>query len=248
MLFDAKTVKDDIVQWIRDFFEKNGRNAFAIVGISGGKDSSTTAALCVQALGKDRVYGVLMPQGVQDDIDVSKALVAHLGLEHSIINIKSSVDSLFDSICSGGLTVNRPATVNTPARIRMATLYATAAVMGGFVVNTCNLSEDWVGYSTKFGDGAGDLAPLAGLTVTEVKAVGRALGLPESFIEKVPQDGLSGLSDEENLGFTYAVLDKYIREGICEDAALKEKIDRLHQANLHKVCFMPCYSSHNPEK
>jgi NAD+ synthase len=240
-MFDASKARDGLVQWIQNYFAENGEKCPAVVGISGGKDSSTVAALCALALGRDRVVGVLMPQGVQYDIQVSRELVEHLGIKHYTINIKSSVDSLVESIKEGGLTVNRQASINTPARIRMASLYAVAAIVDGRVANTCNLSEDWVGYATKYGDGAGDFSPLSHLTVTEVKAIAREMALPLQFVEKVPEDGLSGLSDEENLGFTYAVLDRYIREGICEDTALKEKIDKLHQLNLHKLKLMPSY-------
>jgi NAD+ synthase len=240
-MFDASKAKDCMVQWIQDYFAENGEKCTAVVGISGGKDSSTVAALCALALGKDRVVGVLMPQGVQHDIKVSQELVAHLGIRHYTINIKNGADSLFESIKEGGLVLNRQATINTPARIRMTTLYAVAAIVDGRVANTCNLSEDWVGYATKYGDGAGDFSPLSHLTVTEVKAIARELGLPPQFVEKVPEDGLSGLTDEENLGFTYAVLDKYIREGQCEDMAVKEKIDKLHLLNLHKLKLMPSY-------
>lgn len=241
-MFNAGKVKNELIEWIRGYFEQNGKDCNAVVGISGGKDSSLTAALCVQALGKDRVYGVLMPQGEQHDIDYSKELVSHLGIKHFNINIKNSVDALLASIKESGPSLNRQATINIPARIRMTTLYAVSAVVNGRVANTCNLSEDWVGYATKYGDGAGDFSPLSRLTVTEVKALGRELGLPSKFIEKVPEDGLSGLSDEENLGFTYAVLDKYIREGICEDADIKEKIDRLQKTNEHKLALMPYYN------
>jgi len=241
-MFDAKKVTGELIQWIRDYFNENGKGCRAVVGISGGKDSSTVAALCVQALGADRVYGVLMPQGVQHDLSVAQELAAHLGMPHCVINIKEPVDALFESIKTGGLLLNRQAGINTPARLRMATLYATAAIVDGRVANTCNLSEDWVGYATKFGDGAGDFSPLSALTVTEVKAVGRELGLPSKFIEKIPEDGLTGLSDEENLGFSYAVLDRYIRDGICEDQSVKEKIDRLRQCNLHKLNPMPSFS------
>ena len=246
--FDAEKTKNDIIQWIRGFFEANGKGSAgnqdcsAVIGISGGKDSSVTAALCVQALGADRVIGVLMPQGDQHDIGYSKDLVEHLKIKHFIINIKTAVDALMESIKESSVSVTRQAVVNTPARIRMTTLYAAAASFNGRVANTCNLSEDWVGYSTKFGDAAGDFSPLCSLTVTEVKAVGRALALPEKFIEKVPEDGLSGKSDEDNLGFTYDVLDRYIREGICEDAAIKERIDYLHKINLHKLMLMPGFS------
>jgi len=240
-MFDAKKVKSDIVSWIRQFFTDYGPGCNAVVGISGGKDSSVTAALCVEALGADRVFGVLMPRGEQYDIDFSREVVAHLGIKHYVINIKEPVDALFASVNASGLPPSPQALVNTPARVRMATLYAVAATVNGRVANTCNLSEDWVGYSTKFGDSAGDFSPLARVTVGEVRALGRELSLPAKIVDKVPEDGLSGKSDEENLGFTYAVLDRYIREGVCEDAAVKARIDRLHEANLHKLRFMPCF-------
>ena len=240
-MFDAQKVKNDIVGWIRDFFNDYGPGCNAVVGISGGKDSSVTAALCTEALGVDRVVGVLMPRGEQYDIDFSREVVSHLKIKHYVVNIKDAADALFASINASGLAPSRQALVNTPARIRMSVLYAVAATVNGRVANTCNLSEDWVGYSTKFGDSAGDFSPLARITVTEVRELGRALSLPSKIVEKVPEDGLSGKSDEENLGFAYAVLDKYIREGICEDAAVKKRIDSLHEANLHKLRFMPCF-------
>lgn len=127
----------------------------------------------------------------------------------------------------------------------MATLYAVSGSIGGRVANTCNLSEDWVGYATKFGDAAGDFSPLSNLTVTEVKAIGRELGLPAVFVDKVPIDGLCGKTDEDNLGFTYDTLDKYIRDGIEPDAETKAKIDRLHAMNLHKLNLMPSYKPSN---
>lgn len=241
-MFDARKVKDELIQWIRDYFNENGRDCCAVVGISGGKDSSIAAALCVEALSIDRVYGVLMPNGIQHDIDIAKDLVSHLGIKYTIINIKDIVDSLYNTINDSGLKLNDQAITNTPARIRMTALYAVSAIVHGRVANTCNLSEDWVGYSTKFGDGAGDFSPLSHLTVTEVKAIGRELGmLPPKFIDKIPEDGLSGLTDEDNLGFTYDVLDKYIREGICEDYTVKERIDKLHLYSLHKLNPMPSY-------
>jgi len=240
-MFDAAKVKGELIQWIRDYFEKNGKDCMAVVGISGGKDSSTVAALCAQALGPRKVYGVLMPQGEQHDIAYSRQLVDVLGIKHTVVNIKDSVDALLESIKQGGLSANRQAAINIPARIRMTTLYAVSAIVNGRVANTCNLSEDWVGYATKYGDGAGDFSPLSQLTVGEVKAIARELSLPASLIEKVPEDGLTGLSDEENLGFTYDCLDRYIREGVCEDEKVKEKIDRLHEINLHKLKLMPCF-------
>ncbi len=241
-MFNPKVVKDELIAWIRDYFEQNGSsNLKAVVGISGGKDSSTVAALCVAALGKDRVMGVLMPQGEQEDIDVSYDLCKTLDIPYVVVNIKNAVQDIYDEINKTGLVLNDVATFNTPARVRMTTLYAVSAMVNGRVANTCNLSEDWVGYATKFGDGAGDFSLLSELTVTEVKAVGRELGLPDRFIEKTPIDGLCGKTDEENLGFTYDTLDKYIREGIEPSSEIKEKIDRLNRNNLHKLKPMPMF-------
>ena len=241
MVFDAAKIKGEIIRWIQHYFIENGTGCNAVIGISGGKDSSVTAALCKEALGAERVYGVLMPMGEQWDIPVSRELVQFLGIKSYEININDPAASLLAAVNGAGLTVNKAAAINTPARIRMAALYAVSAIVNGRVANTCNLSEDWVGYSTKFGDSAGDFSPISGLTVTEVKAVGKELGLPAKFTDKMPADGLSGLSDEDNLGFSYNVLDRYIREGICENKSVTEKIDALHKNNLHKLQLMPAY-------
>ncbi|WP_461255746.1 NAD(+) synthase [Treponema sp. R80B11-R83G3] len=242
-MFNAKKTKDKLIDWLRDYFEKTGQDCCAVVGISGGKDSSTVAALCAEALGKERVYGVLMPQGNQHDIAYSRELVEFLGIKQIEVNIKKSVDALLESIKEASFSLNRQSVINIPARIRMTALYAVSASVNGRVANTCNLSEDYIGYATKYGDAAGDFSPLSQLTVTEVKLVAKELSLPAKFIDKVPEDGLSGLSDEENIGFSYAVLDRYIREGVCEDAAIKEKIDRMHRLNLHKLELMPCFGN-----
>ena len=237
--FNAKEMKDRCVEWIRDFFAKNGPDCNAVVGISGGKDSSVVAALCVEALGKDRVIGVLMPCGVQADIEMARKLVNHLGIKNYEVNVEAAVNGLLNALPD--IEISTQTRTNLPPRIRMAALYAVGQSVNGRVANTCNLSEDWVGYSTRYGDAAGDFSPLSHLTVTEVKAIGREMGLPEDLVEKVPIDGLCGKTDEENLGFTYAALDLYIREGICEDAELKEKIDRMHERNLFKLELMPCF-------
>ena len=237
-MFDAGKVKDACVSWIRKFFSENGPDCSAVVGISGGKDSSTVAALCVEALGVGRVIGVLMPCGVQSDIDAAQKLVAHLGIRHYVVNIRDAVEGLKKNL---PFELSRQSAINLPARVRMATLYAVAQSHNGRVANTCNLSEDWVGYATRYGDGAGDFSPLSRLTVSEVKAIGRTLGLPEDLVEKVPIDGLSGKTDEENLGFTYAELDRYIRTGKIDDGETKERIDRLHALNLFKLLPMPAF-------
>jgi len=239
-MFDALKIKNECVEWIKDFFEKNGKGCNAVVGISGGKDSSIVAALCVEALGKERVIGVLMPQGKQADIDMAYLLVNHLGIKHFEINVKTAIDSLISALPSE-LDISEQSRVNLPPRIRMSTLYAVSQSVNGRVANTCNLSEDWVGYSTRYGDAAGDFSPLSHLTVTEIKQIGYLLGLPKELVDKTPIDGLCGKTDEENLGFTYAELDIYIRTGEIADAKKKELIDRKHKANLFKLELMPSF-------
>ena len=240
-MFDAKKAKDGAVQWIRDWFEENGKGCNAVVGISGGKDSSIVAALCKEALGKERVIGVLMPNGEQKDIADAKALVAYLDIPNYICNIKEAVDGVVHSLESAGVEISRQTIVNLPPRIRMSTLYALSQSNNGRVANTCNLSEDWVGYSTRYGDAAGDFAPLGKLTVQEVKTIGRELDLPDFLVDKIPSDGLTDRTDEDNLGFTYAELDKYIRTGVIENTQTKERIDRLHRLNEFKLKPIPCF-------
>ncbi len=245
MSFDALKVKNDIVKWIQDWFEINGKGCKGVLGISGGKDSSVVAALLVEALGKENVVGVLMPNGEQFDIDVSEALVKHLGIQSYVVNIKEAYDGVLSELNKSGIELTPQAVTNLPPRLRMTTVYAVSQCVNGRVANTCNLSEDWVGYSTRYGDSAGDFSPLAKLTVQEVKEIGRVLGLPPMFVDKVPIDGLCGKTDEDNLGFTYATLDRYIREGICEDEEIKAKIDRMHRINQFKLELMPVFP-YNP--
>ncbi len=240
MAFDVQKVKDQCVSWIRAFFEENGAECNAVVGISGGKDSSVAAALCVEALGRERVIGVLMPQGEQHDIDMAYKLVNHLGIKYYEVNIKEAVEGLKANM-PPDLPLTAQTLQNIPPRVRMTTLYAVSQSVNGRVVNTCNLSEDWVGYSTRYGDSVGDFSPMSNLSVTEVKAIGHLLGLPRELVEKTPIDGLCGKSDEENLGFTYAELDVYIRTGVIADERKKAMIDKRHKANLFKLQLMPCF-------
>lgn len=243
MKFHAEEMTNALIHWIRAWFSKNGRGCNAVIGISGGKDSSVCAALCTAALGKERVIGVLMPNGTQNDIPDSYQLVGHLGIRSVIINIEGAVNSIRQQLEGSGISPTSQAGINLPPRIRMAALYAVSQSMNGRVINTCNLSEDWVGYSTRYGDSAGDVSLLGKLTVQEVKAIGRHLGLPENLIEKTPSDGLCGSTDEQKLGFSYAVLDRYIREGFCEDPVIREKIDELHRRNKFKMETMEAFPS-----
>ena len=257
-MFDAVKVKNDCVQWIRDYFKDNLEGK-AILGISGGKDSTIAAALCVEALGKDRVVGVLMPQGIQNDIKDSHEVCECLGIYSLEVNIEEAYSGLVDNIAvalnektkikEGFRTVrgNNMIRTNAPARIRMATLYAVAALFPhSRVVNTCNRSEDYVGYSTKFGDAAGDFSPLGNLTVHEVLAIGDELGLPKHLVHKTPADGMCGKSDEDNLGFTYEELDDYLLNGTECKTSLEtiQKIEQKHKATRHKYQPMPIFSHH----
>ncbi|MDO5702105.1 MAG: NAD(+) synthase [Lachnospiraceae bacterium] len=251
MLADPKKTKDEIVEWIRNYFRENGNTCRAVIGISGGKDSSIAAALCAEALGKERVLGIMMPNGVQADISDSRRLVEFLGIPHAELNIGPAYDAMKAMISgskelheiSGVDGISRDAEINLPPRLRMASLYAAAQMLpeGGRVVNTCNASEDYVGYSTKYGDAAGDFSPLSHLLVHEVRQIGDELGLPKDLVHKVPSDGLCGQDDEQKLGFTYATLDEYILTGRCDDEKTKERIDRLHRLNLHKLRLMPAF-------
>lgn len=243
--FDAVKAKNDCVAWIRDWFEHNGPGCNAVIGISGGKDSSVVAALCVEALGKDRVIGVLMPQNHQSDIDDSYAVVNHLGIKHKVINVGPVVDTMMLQLSMfGEMTISDQTKINLPPRIRMATLYAVSQSVNGRVACTDNLSESYIGYSTRWGDNVGDFCPLASFTSEEVVAIGDACGLPYELTHKTPSDGLCGKTDEDNFGFTYAVLNKYIRTGVCDDEGAKAKIDAMHKKNFFKTMPIPtfCYS------
>lgn len=240
--FNVKEATEQCITWIQNWFKENGPTCKAVIGISGGKDSSVAAGLLVKALGKDRVFGVMMPQGVQKDIDASKQLVEFLGIPAITVNIGETCTTLKNAIMPelNGEWSTQTAT-NMPARIRMTTLYAVSQTVNGRVCNTCNYSEDYIGYSTRYGDSVGDFAPLANFTVEEVKAIGRYLGLPENLIDKTPSDGLCGKSDEDNLGFTYQMLDDYLRRGIEPPADIKSKIDSMHVKNLFKLQLMPAF-------
>ena len=238
--FKAMEVKNNCVEWIRNWFDKNGPSCNVVCGISGGKDSSVVAALCVEALGKDRVIGIKMPCGEQPDIEDSNKLIKHLGIRSYTINIWDAVTGINNQFPTN-IEISKQTTINLPPRIRMTTLYAVSQSINGRVVCTDNLSESYIGYSTRWGDSVGDFAPLANLTSDEVIAIGDACGLPYELTHKTPTDGLCGKTDEDNFGFTYAALNKYIRTGICEDEEVKAKIDRMHTKNLFKLMPIPSF-------
>lgn len=246
-VFDAKTTTKELVNWIKRWFDLNGADCNAVIGISGGKDSSVVAALCTQALGKDRVVGVMMPNGTQKDISDSKELIELLGIKATTINIGNAVKGINDELTNSEYTITELTSVNMPARMRVVALYAVSQSCNGRVLGTANLSESYLGWNSRWDlSNCNDLNPIAGLTVAEVKAVGRELELPEKFVEKVPSDGLCGSTDEDKLGFKYAVVDKYIRTGICEDEEVKKKIDMKHRNNLFKAYFGPVFDPDYP--
>lgn len=252
--FDVKKVTEECIEWIRNWLDKNGNNCNAVIGISGGKDSSVVAALCSKALGKDRVIGVLMPNGSQNDIEYSYWLCEHLDIKYIVCDIANAFDAIINSMIWGmknngtmdNFKISNQTTINLPARIRMSTLYAVSQSCNGRVSCNSNLSERYIGYGTRWADTIGDFAPLSQLTSDEVIAIGEYLGLPEKLTRKTPSDGLCGKTDEDNFGFTYDVLNKYIRTGVCENEEVKNKIDSMHEKNLFKLRMTPCFQTNLP--
>lgn len=237
--FNAVEHKDRIVQWIREWFEENGKDCWAVIGISGGKDSSVAAALCVEALGRERVFGVLMPCGNQSDIDASYKLCDYLNIRRREIDIFPMAEDFGNSLARNGLYPTEQAEINLLPRVRMTTLYFVSQSIGGRVVCTDNLSESYIGYSTRWGDNIGDFAPLANYTASEVVAIGDALGLPHDLTHKTPSDGLCGQTDEDRFGFTYEQLDTYIRTGKCDNPEVELSIITKREKNRFKRIDIP---------
>lgn len=266
-IFNAKKATDACIEWIQDWFNENGKGCNAVIGISGGKDSTVVAALCMKALGRDRVIGVMLPDGIQPDIADSREIIRNLGIHGTEYNIGDASTAMVENLSAvkvlagqlGFLEIpSRQARENLPPRLRMAALYMIAQNFNGRVSNNCNLSENWIGYSTIYGDTAGDFSPISCFTASEVVAIGRVLGIPERFLIKPPSDGLCGQTDEDKLGFTYKLLDEYLREpDLYTEAAIEgrnisqsekdtiraaiEKINRLHRQNNFKHMPMAAF-------
>lgn len=235
-------------RWMQERLKDTGAKQ-ALVGISGGKDSSVVAALCVQAFGKDRVIGLLMPDGTQSDIAFAQALCSHLDIRHDTFDIQAVTAPFYRLMSQSALLadgIQEQTRLNLPPRVRMTLLYAVAQSLDAAVVNTSNLSEDWVGYATIYGDTAGAFSPLAMLTTDEVVQIGRYLGLPEALYAKTPSDGLTGKTDEDVLGFSYETLNRYIREGKIDDSAVRKVIDRKHRISRFKFLTIPMFDPQLP--
>ena len=234
---NVEKTTNDLINWIKKWFDENGPNRNAVIGISGGKDSSIIAELCARALGPDRVLGVLMPNGVQKDINDSIEVCKIIGIRYITVNIAPAVEALKKEI---GFELSSQSETNLPPRVRMTTLYAISQSNNGRVINTCNRSENYVGYESKFGDGAGDMSPLANLTVREVLQIGDYLELPHYLVHKTPMDGLntnddgSYVTDEQNLGFTYNELDDYLLKGKLPSDEKLGRIERMHKRAVAK--------------
>jgi len=240
-MYNAEILRDEIIEDIRDWFSKNGPKATAVIGISGGKDSTVAAALLVRALGSDRVLGVLMPNGEQPDISDSFRVAEALNIRYLNVNIESGYTALRNELKIAGMETRPDADVNLQPRLRMSVLYMVAQSLpnGGRVINTCNRSEDYVGYSTKYGDSAGDVSILGNLYVSEILAIGDTMPeIPSDLVHKAPSDGLWGDTDEMRFGFTYDELEQYIETGSSGDADKDAKIKRMHDTSRHKYTEM----------
>lgn len=250
MAFDAKAESIRVVNFIRDYMARNGPNSPIIIGISGGKDSAACAAASITAVGADRVLGILLPNGVQSDLGDAIGCCDFLKIRHMQINIGPMVMEGYNAMRYSRFrdlqTVNNVVKTNHPARIRMAVLYMIANQLGGRVCNTCNMSETYVGYDTKWGDQCGDFSPFQNYTASEVVQIGITLGVPEKAMKKAPNDGMCGQNDEDRWGFTYRMLDSYLRGGGINDEAVAQ-IEKMHRAAQHKLTISIPSTEYFPE-
>ena len=248
--FNVEKVTKELIEWIRCWFIENGDGCNAVIGISGGKDSTIVAKLCVEALGADRVIGVMMPCGVQKDISDSIRVCEYLGIKNYTINIEGAVNATLNQMKDAGIEISNQTIVNLPPRIRMSTLYAVSQSHNGRVSNNCNLSEDICGFSTRFGDSVGDFSPLSYLTTVEIIQIGDYLGLPYDLVHKVPMDGLNVnendeyITDEDILGVRYSDIHLYAREPEVLKETNPEVFEAIRQKeikNAFKLKPMPAY-------
>ena len=248
MSFNAEKAYKQLIDWIKEYFAGQGEDTIAVIGMSGGKDSLVAAKLCADAIGSHRVLGVMMPNVAQSDIQDAIDTINYLGINGMRVNIGDMCQAQYNELERNGIELTPLITTNVPARMRMVTLYSIAAANHGRVVCTSNESETYVGYSTKWGDGVGDFAPLKGLVVREILAIGDYIGLPERFLYKEPADGMTGKTDQDILGFTYEELDYYIRDKkVPEKVETLRKIKERYYGCHHKRGHMPVFYYHDPD-
>lgn len=213
--FNAEEHLNKCVEWTRQWFEENGKGCNAVIGMSGGKDSTIVAAILCLAIGCDRVIGVAMPDEGQGINDADK-ICEYLGIKFinmPIGPITERFKTSSENINDDNFKWSKQTEQNIPPRVRMTMLYAIAQTFKGRVIGTTNLDERLTGYFTKFGDGlACDIEPIEMLTVSEILEMGELIGLPSKWLYKVPSADLPNtLTDEEELGFSYKDFDLYIR-------------------------------------
>lgn len=250
MSFDAKTESIRVINFIRDYMDKNGPNSPIVIGVSGGKDSAAAAAASVAAVGTNRVIGVMLPNGIQSDLGDAIGCCNFLKIPHMEINIGPLVKETYNAMRYSRFKdlheINSVVKTNHPARLRMSVLYMIANQIGGRVCNTCNMSETYVGYDTKWGDQCGDFSPFQNYTASEVIEIGIALGVPEKAMCKAPADGMCGQTDEERWGFTYVMLDKYLRGGELNKEAVTQ-IEKMHRMAMHKLTISIPSTPYHPD-
>ena len=239
--FNAEAARDNLVRGVAKLAEEQHFSK-VVLGISGGKDSTVCAAVCARALGKENVYGVMLPDGEQKDISDSISVCKALGIRCKTVNIGKMHKALHEALCfdeaaEGEFPVPfvKESDINVGPRLRMTTLRYIAQALGARLVGTGNLSESTVGYCTKDGDTSCDFALLLALTSVEVVKVGLTMPeLPRYLVEKTPTDGLSGMSDEEKMGISYQDIHAYIRFGTCGNAETDAKIRAKEAGSAHK--------------
>lgn len=242
---------EKVLSWLKNYKEETNCRG-VVLGLSGGKDSTVVAMLAKKVWGAENVFGIIMPNGFQADIDDAVEIASELGIRNAIVNIGDAIDSLVRDIqffegrnhlgnndwFENCPPITDKAKTNIPPRIRMTVLYAVAQSIGYRVIGTGNASEAYIGWTTKWGDSANDFNPIAHLTCTEVIEIGgilaKELGLDEKYVNKSPADGLTGKTDEDNFGFTYEELDRYIHNDTSIPEETAKKIEKLHAASEHK--------------
>ena len=241
-MFDAKVESEKIIKFIKDYYKENKLTG-AVIGISGGKDSGVVAGLFSRALGPENVVGIWMPcHSNEIDKENAKKVSKKFGfelLEHDLTNTYENYVKQIKEINKINDEDLIDSNINIKPRLRMMTLYYYAAMLTRknkkvyIVPGTSNKCEIYVGYFTKGGDNVADIQVLADLTVEEVIEIGKYIGVPDEVVNKTPDDGLSGKTDEEKLGVKYNDIAKVINnEEIDKKEA--EKIKVLHNKNLHK--------------
>lgn len=244
MIKDIKKEVEEITKWIKNYVEKS-KTEGVVIGNSGGKDCAVVIALAQKALGKEKVLTVAMPcNSIKKDLEDAKLLADTFGvqlLELDLTNTYQTLEKEIDKIIKPKEEWRqREAKVNAKPRLRMTTLYYIAQNLNYLVIGTGNKCEAVVGYTTKWGDSAHDFNPIGEFTVDEVLQIGKFLGVPDKIINKAPNDGLGGLTDEEELGVTYKQIAEYIETGKTEEKALQIIIKK-EQVSLHKRKPIPVY-------